>query len=273
MNPINVHEFPSDPSLVPAYRIAVMQAALEGKSIEWRCKKGHNPDNLTVERIGKGYRLLTAEEMKGLKQPGVEYWSVNRWMKPFCVGTAHDTLCTYRTKAKPGEYLPKPHWTDRLPKEYAERAKKNRAAEIASDGFYAKCEDRRPLDSFQWVKTPEDWEFWSRVDDYIVGVVNKLPPIPETAPAARKLVPWTQESMVWPDCVRRTNASTFFVYGVRLATSAGLLLGVNDSNCHGFDPARPVHSTISWAELYENFEYSVDHGKTWQRCGTEEEAP
>jgi|GEM_PF-6930625 len=140
----------ADARTLLAYRTAVQQAFLNGASIELRrsgdkgdfeflvntgptpagtplfdwsfyeyrvvrpkIAAGHNPGNLTEEQVGvsDGWRLLTQDEVAGVKQPGVEYWShmLREW-RPIVstVGGAHVATYCYRTKAPAGEYLPKP---------------------------------------------------------------------------------------------------------------------------------------------------------------------
>lgn len=144
MNPnINIYEYPTDPALLPEYRIAVMQAALDGAQVEamhshvwllvrngdrlwdwvnakYRIKrpaiaKGNNPHNLTEDQVGvkDGWRLLTKEEI--LYQDRVNAcadanhsiwgWAIGRqnWQQGRA-GTC--VLNTYRTKQPEGYFLP-----------------------------------------------------------------------------------------------------------------------------------------------------------------------
>jgi len=139
---INIYEYPEDVSLLPEYRIAVMQAALEGKiterfvsfgwcqcipcwdwyTEEYRIAKptiapGHNPDNLSVEQVGEGCRLLDKEEIAEIQKAGYNYFDVAVWNKSISVWTsllASPTFNrTYRTSKPPGYFLPKPSITPR----------------------------------------------------------------------------------------------------------------------------------------------------------------
>lgn len=302
MSTINIHEYPSDPTLLPAYRITVMQAALEGKEVEcynrynpswtriisepiwdWNANQyritppaiapGHNPKKLTVDQIGEGYRTLSVEEADYLQSlrgdapvSGLEYFSNYRkvWNQE-AVGDSQ--VMTYRTTNPPGFYLPKPpkppetimEWLLTLPKEYRVLAIRNMSETT---------KDVRQLDlpsaissAFVWSGSPEGHEFWESVRNSLKQGIP-LPPIPVVS-APKKLVPWTLETMVWPDCVRDKNFPTH-VYGVQLANSDGLSLGVRPEGC-------AIHTT-TWQSLYDECEYSVDHGKTWLPCGTWEEA-
>jgi hypothetical protein len=137
---VNIHEYPKDESLLPQYRVAVMQAALEGKPVEYdaphrgedwssveepvwnwakyryriaspKIAQGHNPEKLTEDQIGvkDGYRTLSVEENEALGPnlssiKGLEFRDNKAW-KDGNMGGVSDL--TYRTKHPIGHFLPK----------------------------------------------------------------------------------------------------------------------------------------------------------------------
>jgi hypothetical protein len=298
----NVHEYPehANERELLQYKIAVEQAALDGKPIEitevdlddwhpyrqscvglplfrwdmWHYRvarpkvaEGHNPDKLTEEQVGvaDGWRLLTAEEIKGPKCPGVEYLFVpGNWQEAGITGP-HRSHNTYRTKAAPGHYVPKPvqpttvlGWLNLLPDGYRERALKNRRPEEDD----VECAQLwGAVLRLPWRPSPEGTEFWSAVYDAVTSG-KEYPPLPD---APKKVVPWSLDNFVWPDCVRRHFGG--LVYGVQLADPTGLFIGFHDSNC-----ASKTHEPIGWQTLADDFEYSTDNGKSWRPCCRTEDA-
>jgi hypothetical protein len=290
----NVHEYPehANERELLAYKIAVEQAALDGKPIEitevdlddwhpyrqscvglplfrwdmWHYRvarpkvaEGHNPDNLTEEQVGvaDGWRLLTAEEIKGPKGPGVEYlFFPGDWQKAGITGP-HRSHNTYRTKAAAGRYTPQPvqpmtvlGWLYLLPDGYRERALKNRFA----------CRDEWPACSlagainhaFCWSESPEGLDFWCDVFDAL-RVDEALPPLPD---APKKVVPWSLDNFVWPDCIKLHGEGTTII-AVTAAHDAGLAT---------------YHGLLTWKDLADNYVYSVDHAQTFQPCCRTEDA-
>lgn len=125
------------------YMIAVMQAAADGKTVEFYDKQtpvlgwmefdkptwnwpnyiyriapseiaaGHNPGKLTEDQVGvkDGWRLLTREEIenrnrfdKPLSKDDIQILS-DGWLKGGCGASLNQT---YRTKQPPGYFAPKP---------------------------------------------------------------------------------------------------------------------------------------------------------------------
>lgn len=72
---------------------------------------GHNPDKLTVEQVGEGWRLLSEEEIETRKKvdetsPHIQQWWGTEWCtKLHFIGNATNT--TYRTQKPEGYFLPK----------------------------------------------------------------------------------------------------------------------------------------------------------------------
>lgn len=230
--------------------------------------QGYNPLKLTEEQVGvkDGWRLLTQEEHDAARRvPDCEYWSRPLWKeRPGCL-TKSEAL---RTKRPAGYFLPKPpkqpetvmEWLLTLPKEYRVLAIRN---------MNETTKDVRRLDlpsaistAFVWGGSPEGHGFWESVRTSLEQG-TPLPPIPTPESAPKKLIPWTLETMVWPDCVRSKDNHTK-VYGVQLADSNGLVLGVRPEGC-------AIYIT-TWQRLYDESEYSIDHGQTWLPCGSLEEA-
>lgn len=127
--------------MTPDEQIAVIRARAEGKKIEFFEKSlmgatlnqvmhgdfdfqnydyriapspiasGHNPDKLTVEQVGEGWRLLSEEEVgarKEVDEPSshIQQWWNTEWCTklPF---VGHNTNTTYRTQKPEGYFLPK----------------------------------------------------------------------------------------------------------------------------------------------------------------------
>lgn len=300
----NIYTYPenADPRALLQHKIAVEQAALDGKPLEvadndgvfwvpflsgplsevpgffWDKRRyrvarpkvaaGHNPDKLTDEQVGvaEGWRLLTAEEINGPKGPGVEYlFFPGNWQEAGTTGP-HRLHNTYRTKAAVGQYsTPKPK-----PRYFR-----------GSNGLFG-CVSGEDLRYCVEIVAPDTTTFaYLNGTREPAGPLNKVNIATAEAYVAggwwkefdgdmtpwkltyKQLVPWTLETFRWPDCVRRRSCGTK-VFGVQLATDEGLYIGI-----HGADCESDHHEPIEWAELSEDFEYSVDHGKTWLPCGTE----
>jgi len=67
---------------------------------------GHNPAMLTVKQVGKGYRLLTPEEIAA--PPRVEYvqfWYAGKFHNLIAPAYPHSARDTYRTNLPPGKYI------------------------------------------------------------------------------------------------------------------------------------------------------------------------
>lgn len=78
-----------------------------------RIAPGHNPDKLTVAQVGKGWRLLTLQEVKKRAHVqfsphdlyDIEAWSRKQWDGTGWTGA--DKAITYRIRKPPGYFLPK----------------------------------------------------------------------------------------------------------------------------------------------------------------------
>ena len=102
---IDIHDCPTHPDKLPAYRIAVMQAAP-------KLAKGHNPNKLTEEQVGvaNGWRLLEVDELKSPQEKGTQYWSnmlLGVWSPIAGRCATHSHSETYRTQRPVGYFLPK----------------------------------------------------------------------------------------------------------------------------------------------------------------------
>lgn len=121
-------------------------------------------------------------------------------------------------------------WADELPREYVDlavahhRAFPNMRVTLQHDGF-------SPL--FAWDDTPEGFEFWEGVEEFIVGASTKLPPIPseprpaqtpEPAPAAPTAKPLTTAEQV------RRIEKKLEAQDVLLASIQKLIADFNASN-------------------------------------------
>lgn len=308
MNVPNVHEYPEHANErdLLAYKIAVEQAALDGKPIEFRPQpggfssdwqpygtlslpgfswfkmqyrvarpkvaEGHNPAGVTEDQIPAGWRLFSLEEFKALADKNnvgdTRFWTGLDWsdVGQWSIIASDGTLITQKP---PGFYLSKPvqpttvlGWLNTLPDGYRERALKNRLA----------CRDECPALSasgalataFQWDESPEGRAFWEKVCDALRSPLYAFPPLPD---APKKVVPWSLDNFVWPDCVRRRTAGGK-VFGVQIADKTGLYVGLHTKDCES-----PEHSPIDWQELADDFEYSIDNGRTFQPCCRTEDAP
>lgn len=80
-----------------------------------RIAPGHNPDRLTVEQVGKGWRLLSAAEQAARRRLfydegrqttiHIQLWNGAAWDSSSWTGRNAET--TYRTSKPPGYFLPK----------------------------------------------------------------------------------------------------------------------------------------------------------------------
>jgi hypothetical protein len=71
----------------------------------------HNPDNLTAEQVGVGYRLITADERRAQQNDTVEYWNAGIWRRISApgLGWKHCIVNTYRLPLSvPWPEQPKP---------------------------------------------------------------------------------------------------------------------------------------------------------------------
>lgn len=124
--------------MTPDEQIAVIRARAEGKKIEFFEKSlmgatlnqvmhgdfdfqnynyriapspiasGHNPDKLTVEQVGEGWRLLSVEEVntsRGATSDIQGYSMFKEWRSTPVTGNWDNT--TYRTQKPEGYFLPK----------------------------------------------------------------------------------------------------------------------------------------------------------------------
>jgi len=363
-----------------AYRIAVEQAALDGKLIEvadhgddywvpfvsrpglpgffWDQRRyrvsrpgpaaGHNPENFTEDQVEvkDGWRLLTAEEMRGPQQPGVQYW--HRGEKVWAgidedVLSTHHHANTYRTKAAPGEYLPKriaqghnpagltedqipagwrlfskeekaelgeksikeytrywmaPFWSAPVPfcvlfdepcgtlitdSSEGYFLPKPKIAQghnpagltedqvgvaegwrlLAPDEIGEHKKDDKPGEIQRWYSSNgAGWQMsggnhgWESSQTYR----TKAAPGRFRKPS---LKPWTLDTVPLPCVLRSRGLLQPYRYGVLLADHEGLYIGTSDEAVYS------PHRCVRWATLLEEFEYSLDHGKTWHRCGTD----
>lgn len=213
--------------------------------------EGHNPERLTEDQVGTndGWRLLTAEEMREDKQPGVEYfdrfalvWApASDWS--LCA-SSHYPVNTYRTKAAPGEYTPKTtlSWLKRLPQPIRDLALARR--NVAVDGKESASLSQALLNAFIWDLTPEGHDFWERVC-HAAGTGDPFPEISTTKP-------WALETFVWPRCVRLKDHKHAERSAVLAAQFGGVVLNT------GY---------VSWSELAKAYECSYDYGTTWHPCG------
>lgn len=237
--------------------------------------EGHNPGGVTEDQIPEGWRLFSLEEFKHLessRDPGniydTRFWDGQGWSETGCwsIIASDGTLITQKPA---GFYLPKPKpvqpstilgWLNTLPDGYRERALKNHHA--CRDEWPAMSASGALIIAFPWAYSPEGLAFWSQVADALRNPLYPFPPLPD---APKKVVPWSLDNFVWPDCVRRRAGGK--VYGVQLADEYGLYIGFHDASCEG-----KTHDPIDWQELAEGFEYSIDNGTTWQPCCRTEDA-
>lgn len=69
----------------------------------------HNPDNLTAEQVGVGYRLIATDERSTKQNPAVEYWDIGRWHQVSVLTEQHCGVNTYRLPLSvPWPEQPKP---------------------------------------------------------------------------------------------------------------------------------------------------------------------
>lgn len=208
-----------------AEQIDIMRAALEGKPIQYRvapngsiwttCTEGdsaawnwgfcdyrvkpcvapgHNPEEITPEQVGKGWRLLTEEEFEKVtfldgEEP--EYWDLD-WVAGGAANPEdRSSLLTYRTNL--------PEWWLRLPVAYRVLARKNLDEKLGLDA--------RGIDAvFIWGETPEGAEFWLAVHRWLVGASWNLPPLPAPAPKTEAELWWEKLPESFPGCVRTEAA-------------------------------------------------------------------
>lgn len=124
--------------MTPNEQIAVIRARAEGKRIEGRhnsyqpwvelladtdfnfalfdyriapspIASGHNPDKLTVEQVGEGWRLLSEEEIDPTRRKTIEVqmWSSDAMTWHPSGWFADHPTRTYRTQKPEGYFLPK----------------------------------------------------------------------------------------------------------------------------------------------------------------------
>lgn len=82
-NDINIYEYPTDPAALPAYRIAVMQAALEGKPVQYRdgCEKWFYVEISSWNWGNADYRIDPASRPKTLKPWTIDTVPIGAWLR------------------------------------------------------------------------------------------------------------------------------------------------------------------------------------------------
>lgn len=294
---INIYEYPTDSSLLPAYRIAVMQAAFVGEKLE--CKSALR-DSAWFECKEPmwcwrdyRYRIAKPAAPRFFRARDGLFGPTDSPNNQYCLRISHDDDCVFfhlngsvasrhethstctlkdalffvstgawvefngdmapfrpKEPAKPTTIM---GWLLTLPQPYRTLAIKNMAEKNAENY----CSDIIGAIGygFSWAGSPEGTCFWSGVyNHYIRG--GNLPPIPQF----KKLVPWTVLTAPKGHVLHRyKNGSKetrliigWFDKGVALAS----WFQIKDSEFYG--------------NLIVNSEHSLDSGKTWLPCGTEE---
>lgn len=159
-SPIDIYNYPSDPSLVPEYRVAIMRAALAGMPVQFRT------------------RPVTASSWNSTATP---CWN---W-----------ELFDYRIDpdSKPA---PAPTtvegWLRLLPEGYRERALGHTPDEMRSKPV-RKLSDALGA-AFPWVSTVEGHDFWAEVFMACAGYYATFPPLPKTPRIVKEWRPWTLDT-------------------------------------------------------------------------------
>lgn len=80
-----------------------MSTSRKKSKLDW-IARGHNPRQLTNRQVGKGWRLLTKEEVKE-RQPSneIQGWVSGRWATGLWCGECPDL--PYRTRKPAGYWL------------------------------------------------------------------------------------------------------------------------------------------------------------------------
>jgi hypothetical protein len=179
---INIYEYPTDTALLPAYRIAVMQAALNGAKVECMSR--------IVCDSHAWYEMVCAPAWN---------WRDNNYR---IVKTAEP--------AKPTTIM---GWLLTLPQPYRTMAIRNLSdckADMPCNSMVSATGD-----GFKWKITPEGNDFWYAVYyHYFSNGNHKLPEVPQP----KKLVPWTSVTApplgTW---FRNTDDGDSFYYWVLTA--------------------------------------------------------
>lgn len=225
----NIYEYPIDISLLPAYRIAVMQAAMDGMVVEWRSR---------IMDDAKDWQPL-------VNQPSWNWRDSDyRIAKPI-----YPKDCMVKWPSKPTTVI---GWLLTLPQPYRTLAIRN-LFECRADN---PCQSLSQAigDGFGWADSPERWDFWQRLTWHYTGCQTPLPLIPEP----KKLVPWNNSTAPLP-CIIRHKQNHSERHQVLVA------------ECRGVVFIRKMETRqYTYGYLLEQFEHSIDGGKTWLPCGTEE---
>lgn len=157
---IDIYNYPSDPSLVPEYRVAVMQAALAGMPVQFRTT------------------LAFAPCWKSVATPCWN-WEVS------------DYRIDPDSKPAPAPTTVE-GWLRLLPDGYRERALGYTPNEMRSKPV-RKLSDALGV-AFPWVSTVEGHDFWAEVFMACLRGSATFPLIPETPKTIKEWRPWTLDT-------------------------------------------------------------------------------
>ncbi len=240
--------------------IALLQSALHVPAPVSPIAPGHNPDNLSVEQVGEGWRLLDGDEIK------------NRWLE--CERWQLDTsdmenrhwgsgnfwtnrTATYRTRLSRSELaaLDKPAWTLPAPPAGQRWHRDDFTEQDLPEGWrpFLKFEETHPgcecFDDNKWraftstmgCKLESSWQMKFRTRR----------PLPSPEPAD-----WDcAEDVPGPVCWMRQNGG-----------ADALVVRVSATGVTFWSTMKNGLRERAWCELAElNCEYSTDR-KTWHRC-------
>jgi hypothetical protein len=226
------------------YRIAKVKSPIAG---------GHNPDGLTEEIVGDGYRLLTTDEIEfvrghAISDNDIQYWDVlnRKWFND----SFHyfDTYRAYRTSKAEGYYLLATftHWlTILLPEPY-------RGLALANMDNVVKDElvDRKHVmcDAFQWSTSNEGYDFWYKVEGFINDDEDSLPKIPKVED---RYIPWTLKTVPIGNVLIKSDSNDFITTITAWYSDSVLIGGI----------------FVKYEELVVGGLYSIDNGESWHPCG------
>jgi hypothetical protein len=185
----------------------------------------HNPDNLTAEQVGVGYRLLCAED--GVPSGKVDTWMFGGWCSAYAVDKQHLHECdkTYRLPLS----VP---WPEAKPDPYAELKKAHAEGKVIQ--FVDDGDIWRDIDKPNW-KLP--------VRDYRI---KPTPPFQLPPPPLGKSEP---EYIRVPDACRRFSLSRSWLYE-RL--DEGVIKTVSLKK-EGMVRGKRLINLVSLREYIENF--------------------